>query len=323
MKITIPKSGVSKALKKQIKDSLPTPKEYAGWKFQYYEWIRLDQINTIKKGFTDNSVRVGGTRNDEVLEASLRKGIDISKLTMSTCPVNNLLNGFNRYKKLIKIGYQEWIVAVYEKDESTKTEFQDSIGDYIDDFRLSANDGDGAVAVTQPEIIEIARKRFSKRTDKSKLAVARYVNSLNLNLSKQAVEGIAQKVTKHYARQGVVESYTRDEAEKKVKNDFNLECEILNTKDSTRTLRIFPKIMRHYIETNGTPLQYVDFHSDATTHKEIEDGRVSSQSDLLKQHNECFAYVAAVSANGGKISWERLGSLAQKIGKEDGNSLIK
>ena len=310
------------ALKKEIKESLPTPKQYAGWKFQCYEWIRLDQINTIKKGFTDNSVRVGGTRNDDVLEASLRKGIDISKLTMSTCPVNNLLNGFNRYKKLVKIGYQEWIVAVYEKDESTKTEFQDSIDDYIDDFRLSANDGDGAVAVTIPEITEIARKRFSKRSDKSKLAVSRYVNSLNLNLSKQAVEGIAQKVTKHYARQGVVESYTRDEAEKKVKNDFNLECEILNTKDSTRTQRLFPRLMKNFIK-NQTPLKYVDFHSDATTHKEIEDGRLDSKRELLEYHNTCIDYAAEVTKQGGKVSWERLGSLAQKIGKEDGNSLIK
>ena len=322
MKIRIPKSGVSMALKKEIKESLPTPKEYAGWRFKYYEWIRLDQINTIKKGFTDNSVRVGGTRNDDVLEASLRKGIDISKLTMSTCPVNNLLNGFNRYKKLIKIGYQELIVAVYEKDESTKTEFQDSIGDYIDDFRLSANDGDGAVAVTPAEITEIARKRFSKRSDKSKLAVSRYVNSLNLNLSKQAVEGIAQKVTKHYARQGVVESYTREEAEKKVKKEFKLDCEILNTKDTTRTLRIFPRLMKNFIR-NHSPLEYVDFHSDATTHKEIEDGRLDSQGELLEYHNLCIDYAAEVTKQGGKVSWKRLGSLAQKIGKEDSNSLIK
>ena len=322
MKIRIPKSGVSMALKKEIKESLPTPKEYAGWRFKYYEWIRLDQIKTIKKGFTDNSVRVGGTRNDDVLEASLRKGIDISKLTMSTCPVNNLLNGFNRYKKLIKIGYQEWIVAVYEKDESTKTEFQDSIDDYIDDFRLSANDGDGAVAVTPAEITEIARKRFSKRSDKSKLAVSRYVNSLNLNLSKQAVEGIAQKVTKHYARQGVVESYTREEAEKKVKKEFKLDCEILNTKDTTRTLRIFPRLMKNFIR-NHSPLEYVDFHSDATTHKEIEDGRLDSQGELLEYHNLCIDYAAEVTKQGGKVSWKRLGSLAQKIGKEDSNSLIK
>ena len=322
MKIRIPKSGVSMALKKEIKESLPTPKEYAGWRFKYYEWIRLDQINTIKKGFTDNSVRVGGTRNDDVLEASLRKGIDISKLTMSTCPVNNLLNGFNRYKKLIKIGYQEWIVAVYEKDESTKTEFQDAEEDYVDDFRLSANDGDGAVAVTPAEITEIARKRFSKRSDKSKLAVSRYVNSLNLNLSKQAVEGIAQKVTKHYARQGVVESYTREEAEKKVKKEFKLDCEILNTKDTTRTLRIFPRLMKNFIR-NHSPLEYVDFHSDATTHKEIEDGRLDSQGELLEYLNLCIDYAAEVTKQGGKVSWKRLGSLAQKIGKEDSNSLIK
>ena len=145
------------------------------------------------------------------------------------------------------------------------------------------------MAVTPAEITEIARKRFSKRSDKSKLAVSRYVNSLNLNLSKQAVEGIAQKVTKHYARQGVVESYTREEAEKKVKKEFKLDCEILNTKDTTRTLRIFPRLMKNFIK-NHSPLQYVDFHSDATTHKEIEDGRVDSQGELLEYHNLCIDY---------------------------------
>ena len=323
MIITIPKQGVSRWTKTQIEKSLPQPKDFAGWKFNGYKWIRLDQVNIKKDGFTDNSVRLGGTRGkDEVLEASLNKGLDTTKLTMSICPVNNLLNGFNRYSKLIKLGYKEWIFAEYEKDENTKTEFQDGVADYIDDFRLTANDGDGAVAVTPEEITEIARKRFTNRKDKSKLAVCRYVYSLDLNLGKQQVEGIGQTVSKHYQRQGVIEPIDRKSAEDIV-NNINPNAAVLNTKDKTRTLRIFPKIMRHYIENKGAPLQYVDFHSDATTHKEIEDGRVSSQSDLLKQHKECFAYVAAVSANGGKISWERLGSLAQKIGKEDGNSLIK
>ena len=31
-----------------------------------------------------------------------------------------------------------------------------------------------------------------------------------------------------------------------------------------------------------------DFHSDATTHKEIEDGRLDSQGELLEYHNLCM-----------------------------------
>ena len=321
MIITVPKQGVSRWTKTQIEKSLPQPKVYAGWKFKHYRWIRLDQVNIKKDGFTDNSVRLGGTRGkDEVLEASLNKGLDTTKLTMSICPVNNLLNGFNRYSKLIKLGYKEWIFAEYEKDEETKTEFQDGEGDYIDDFRLTANDGDGAVAVTTEEITEIARKRFTSRKDKSKLAVCRYVYSLNLNLTKQQVEGIGQTVSKHYQRQGVVESIDRKSAEDKI-NKINPNAAILNTKDKTRTLRIFPQIMEHFIET-GKPLEYIDFHSSAVSHQEVDNGRTDSQKNLVEMDKLVLDY-AAQRTKTGIIPWKKLGSLAQKIGIERDTLLTK
>ena len=321
MIIAIPKQGVSIWTKTQIEKSLPQPKIFAGWKFNQYKWIRLDQVNIKKDGFTDNSVRLGGTRSkDDVLEASLNKGLDTTKLTMSICPVNNLLNGFNRYSKLVKLGYKEWIFAEYEKDENTKTEFQDGVRDYIDDFRLAANDGDGAVAVTPEEITEIARKRFTNRKDKSKLAVCRYVHSLNLNLTKQQVEGIGQTVSKHYQRQGVVESISREDAEKYV-NQLKLNCEISNTRDKTRALRIFPVIMSNFVKT-GQPLEYVDFHSNAVSHKEIDDGRENS-SNYLKEMDALMIDYVSMRTKTGIIPWKRLGSLAQKIGKEKSGEIIE
>ena len=321
MIITIPKQGVSRWTKTQIEKSLPQPKDFAGWKFNGYKWIRLDQVNIKKDGFTDNSVRLGGTRGkDEVLEASLNKGLDTTKLTMSICPVNNLLNGFNRYSKLIKLGYKEWIFAEYEKDENTKTEFQDGVADYIDDFRLTANDGDGAVAVTPEEITEIARKRFTSRKDKSKLAVCRYVYSLNLNLTKQQVEGIGQTVSKHYQRQGVIEPIDRKSAEDIV-NNINPNAAVLNTKDKTRTLRIFPQIMKHFKETNE-PLEYIDFHSSAVSHQEVDNGRTDSQKNLVEMDKLVLDY-AAQRTKTGIIPWKKLGSLAQKIGIERDTLLTK
>lgn len=321
MKIKIDKHGISEDTKQEIQNALPQPKEYAGWVFDDYSWEKLDSINITKDGFTDNSVRIAGTPDGEILEASLSKGLDITKLTPSICPENNLLNGFTRYKTLKKLGYQEWIFSNYKIDKSTKSEFQINPEDYVDDFRLSANDGDGAVAVTKEEIIEIARKRFAGRKDRSKLAVCRYVYSLNLNQTKSQVEGIAQTVSKHYKRQGVIEPFTRKEAEDWV-TLHNLDCEILNTKDKTRTARFFPQIMKNFIDT-GEPLEYVDFHSDACTHKEIDDGRKDSTDELLSQHDLCFAYVAAVTSGKGKIPWVRLGSLAQKINVEKGGTLIE
>ena len=138
MLLKIEKSGVTPDVKKQIEESLPTPKQYAGWKFKEYRWIDPSKLVTKHNGFTDNSVRRGGTPDTESLEELLRRGLDTTKLTISACPDNKVINGFTRTKKLIVIGYKEWIVAVYEPDEDTKTEFQEDLTDYLDDMRLGA-----------------------------------------------------------------------------------------------------------------------------------------------------------------------------------------
>ncbi|MGB1123539.1 MAG: hypothetical protein ACPG08_08440, partial [Flavobacteriales bacterium] len=111
-----------------------------------------------------------------------------------------------------------------------------------------------------------------------------------------------------------INSFDRSEAEAKLV-ELGIGAHLLNTKDNTRVLRLFPKIMKNYVN-NGTTFKYVDFHSDATTHKEIDDGREESQEELLVMHHLCLDYTAAVCKNNGKISWERLGGLSQKIGAE-------
>jgi len=315
MLIKIPKKGVSANIRKQVEAALPEPLVVAGWKFARYVWRRLDQVNTKDAdGNSDNTVRIGGTGVNDVLRTSLAKGINISKLTPSIFPDDNLLNGFNRYKNLALNGYEEWIFAEYEIDESTKTEFQVTKQDFIDDFRAAANGGDGAKVISKEELVELGRKRFETRSDSSKKAAARWVHSLDLNLSNEQVNGIAQTVSKDFARRGIINSFGRDEAEAHLAIK-GIGADVLNTKDNTRTLRMFPKIMKNYVN-NGTIFKYVDFHSDATTHKEIDDGREDSQNELMAMHNLCMDYTAAVCKNHGKISWRRLGGLAQKIGSE-------
>ena len=315
MLIKIPKKGVPANIRKQVEAALPEPLVVAGWKFVRYVWRRLDQINTKDAdGNSDNTVRIGGTGANDVLKTSLAKGLNTSKLTPSIFPDDNLLNGFNRYKNLALNGYEEWIFAEYEIDESTKTEFQVTKQDFIDDFRAAANGGDGAKVITTDELKELGRKRFENRSDRSKKAVARWVHSLDLNLSNEQVNGIAQTVSKDFARRGIINSFTRDEAEIHLSNS-GIGADILNTKDNTRTLRLFPKIMKNYVN-NGTVYKYVDFHSDATTHKEIDDGREESQKELMIMHKLCLKYAATVQLNDGQISWERLGALSQKIGSE-------
>lgn len=315
MIIKIPKKGVPANIRKQVEAALPEPLVVAGWKFVRYVWRRLDQVNTKDAdGNSDNTVRIGGTGANDVLRTSLAKGLNTSKLTPSIFPDDNLLNGFNRFKNLALNKYEEWIFAEYEIDEDTKTEFQVTKQDFIDDFRAAANGGDGAKVITKDELIELGRKRFGKRKDRSKKAIGRWVHSLDLNLSNEQVNGISQTVSKDFARRGIINSFGRDEAEAHLASK-GIGADVLNTKDNTRTLRLFPKIMMNLVK-NGTVYKYVDFHSDATTHQEIDKGREESQKELMTMHNLCIDYAAAVTKNQGKISWERLGSLSQKIGAE-------
>ena len=319
MLLKIEKSGVTPDVKKQIEESLPTPKQYAGWKFKEYRWIDPSKLVTKHNGFTDNSVRRGGTPDTESLEELLRRGLDTTKLTISVCPNNNVINGFTRTKKLIVIGYKEWIVAVYEPDEDTKTEFQEDLTDYLDDMRLGANEGDGSTPATPEDFQEIGIKRFENRKDKSTLAVSRWVNSIRHPFSKKQVECIANYVMKHHKRKGVVQKYSRAEAEKKIAK-ISPDTELLNTKSGTYTNRFFiEKIIPNTIK-GGAPVEFGTFHSDATTHKELDDGRKNVNASLAKLHADVLEYANKYNENPIQ-GWKNLGALAQKIGIENPNKL--
>ena len=320
MKIKPDLTGFSEKDKLFIEENLPTPKVYAGWKFEKYRWVNPASLNTKHSGFTDNSVRRGGTPDNESLEELLRRGLDVTKLTISICPKNDVINGFTRVGDLIKIGYQEWIVAVYVKDEDTKTEFQDAKEDYLDDMRLGANEGDGSTPATTSDFMEIGKKRFEKRKDKSNLAVARWVNSISHSFSKKQVEAIANHVSKFHKRQGVVEKIEREDAEKLMQKLYP-GAEVLNTKSPTYAVRLWNKIVKATVGNKGI-IEFGTFHSDATTHEEVEEGRNSVDSIITQLHIDSLAYADAYYRTH-KINWKNLGALAQKIGAETANTLVQ
>ena len=212
--IKVPLKGVPTELRAEIEAALPTPLKVPGWKFKHYVWRKVTQINTKdKQGFTDNSVRLSGTGDNEILEQSLRKGIDITQLTPSVYPNNNLLNGFNRHKQFMAIGYKEWIFAEYEEDKETATEFQSSHEEFIDDFRAAANKSDGTKVITDQEVIELGRKRFQNRKERSKEKIKEWIETLDLNLSGQKIAGIAKRISTDFERKGIMQSFNRKEAE--------------------------------------------------------------------------------------------------------------
>ena len=322
--ISIDKSGVFAKDKISVEKALPTPKQYAGWKFKEYVWCNPNELITQSSlGFTDNSVRLGGTPDNEELEALLAKGLDTSKLTISVDPDKNVINGFTRIKKLIKLGYTEWIVAVYERDTDTKTEFQDPnhLEDFIDDMRLGANQGDGSIPATTHDFQEIGIKRFEHRSDKSSLAVQRWVYSIPNSFSKKQVEAIANHVMKHYKRDGVVEKVTREDAEEIVRKAFpRKDVDVMNTKTHNYIERSFLKV-QHAVSQGYDPVEFITFHSDATTWEEVDNARSDADERLMRLHIKAFQYVQKV----GKITnlpWRNLGAIGQKIGDEDINTIV-
>ena len=70
------------------------------------------------------------------------------------------------------------------------------------------------------------------------------------------------------------------------------------------------------------PIKFGTFHSDAITHKEIDDGRTGANDLILDFHKTSLAYAEAFYRNK-RIGWQNLGALPQKIGIESNNALIK
>lgn len=325
--IKIPLSGVPQDLREQIEEMLPEPMKVPGWKFVGYKWRRLTQINTKDKdGNTDNSVRIKGTGENEILQVSLRKGIIITHYTPSIYPGDNLLNGFNRLKNLKEIGYREWIFAEYERDESTQTEFQDSDEDAIDDARASMNKGDGQKVMTDSELEEIGRKRFSKRADQSKDTIKKWLRTLDMNLSYQKIEGIADKISRDFSRKGVIDSYTRSEAEFFL-DDLGIGADLLNTYgmnsgviDPTRVLRIMHQIMRNFVDNKDT-MSIALFDSQASSHEELDNNRKNTIEALAVLDQLIMDYAGTRMRYNKVNPYEIIGSVPQAVGRESTNKV--
>jgi hypothetical protein len=311
--ISISRRGVSPLLRAQIESKLPDPLKIPGWKFNAYRWRNLTQINTKNSdGSTDNSVRIGGTGDAENLQISLRKGIDITELTPSIYPNNNLINGFNRLKNLLELGYKEWIFAEYVEDESTRTEFQESFDECLDDFRATANKGNGQKVISDKEVEELGRKRFQNRKDQSKQSISKWIRTLDLNWSGQKVDGVANKICKDFTRKGVIESYNRDEAlQYLIQNGIG--ADLLNTKDSTRVARLYPQIMKNFVE-NGVTMDLALFDSDACSHEELDKRQTDTIEELKEMDELVIKYAAKRMMMIGTHPWNIVGSLSQKIG---------
>ena len=311
--IPISLKGVSPQLRKEIESRLPEPLKVPGWKFHGYLWRNLTQINTKNvDGSTDNSVRTAGTGDSESLQSSLRKGIDITELTPSIYPKDNLINGFNRLKNLAAIGYKEWIFAGYIEDKSTRTEFQESFDECLDDFRASANKGKGQKIISDNDVEELGRKRFQNRKDQSKQAIAKWIRTLDLNWSGQKVDGVSNKICKNFTRKGVIESYNRDEA-KQYLIENGIGADLLNTKDSTRVARLYPQIMRNFSE-NGVAMNLALFDSDACSHEELDKRQLDTIEELKEMDELVMKYAVKRMMVIGTHPWNIVGSISQKIG---------
>jgi hypothetical protein len=315
--ISLPKGSVPLELRKQVEALLPQPISYPGWKFNRYRWIKLSQINTKDAaGNTDNSVRVGGTEGGtgtrDALEISLDRGIDVTKQTPSVYPEENLADGFGRLKKLLKLGYTEWVFSEYSFDEKTCTEFQSGMEDALDDFRMSANADDGKKPFTVKEVTELCRKRFENRKH-HKQSIVKYINTLYHNFSGQQVDAIAKNVIKHYTRQGVIESYDRDEAQTFLK-DIGVGADLLNTKDITRTARLFPQIMKNFVD-NETTMNIALFDSDACSHEELDKRQKETIDELKEMDDLVLQYAAKRMILRNVNPYDILGSIPQKIVK--------
>ena len=327
--ISIPLTGVPKELRMQIEELLPEPLKVPGWKFSGYKWRKLTQINTKdSNGNTDNSVRISGTGDNEVLQVSLGKGLDTSCLTPSIYPNDNLLNGFNRLKNLKAIGYKEWIFAEYQPDESTSTKFQETFEDALDDARASMNKGFGQKIITDNELEELARKRFSKRDDQNKDSVKEWISTLDLNLSSQKIEGIAAKVVKDFSRKGVIDSYERKEAQEFL-DSLGIGADLLNTYgvnagsgDPTRVLRTMYQIMKNFVDNEDT-MNIALFDSQAASHSELDANRKCTVDHLKSIDRLIMDYASARLKNFDTKPYEVLGSIPQAVGRENANEVKK
>ena len=317
-----------------------------GWKPEEIFWCDIEDINTKQPdGTTNNSIRLGGTGDQDSLEADVSKGllttVPLLSLWASSVHENDLLDWFNRVEEFKRQGYTRLPVVRYVRDEPT--EFQRTEQDAVDDFRAVANRRNGQKPITDNEVIELLGNRFESylplknddEFDDLKDKMVRYLEALDLGLSSNEIKGKSNTVIRDFKRRGNVEYYSREDAEKWVATmneiwetqyqqtgdaKYDIKTNLVNAKDHTRSLRMMKQISQYFIK-HHTPYPFTSFNSGATSHEEIDKG-IADLIEELKELHHLFINYANVyhlvndGTNELTPTWNYLGSIPQKIQKD-------
>ena len=311
--IQIPKNNVPKTLQEQIISQLPEPIQQPGQRFCGYEFRNLGLIETKDPvtGATDNPARAGGTGDSkEELITSLAKGIIPTEYPPSVYN-NRLKDGFNRFRDLQKLGYTFWVFAVYEDNPDTRTKFQSDAEDSLRDGRLALNPDYGKKPATDDDFVSEGGARIQKGSLKPKKdEIIEWINTIDHNFSTRKVSGIANRIISNHKRQGKIEYYSREEAEKLI-NEIDPTAVPVNTKDATRVLRVWKQIMENAI-TTGQMMPLVPFSSGAVTHQGWDD-EMKAFVEAVAEMEELTLKYAALKMVNNKDYYAIPGGVDQKI----------
>ena len=312
--VQIPKDGISEDLAKEIIELLPTPEDKLGLKFKGYRVVSLSQVNfKDKAGNSDNPVRVSGTKGKESLEVRLKRGMDVREHTPSLYSDNNLNDGATRRKFLTKWGYKQWIFSDWDDDIITKTKYQSTKEDCIEDFRMHKNADDGKRPATDDDILELVRRRSEGKKWK-KEDIKGYLNTLELNLSGSKIDGLANRIDRDRRRRGVIAPYDNNSAHEYVeKNGEN--GIVLNTKSGANYQCAAVAIMRSVV-SGKKPANVITYSSSACSHDDIDkdyEDTTGKLSDLIKLTEE---FINTCNYYKIDIPYIIKGSIPQKIIKD-------
>ena len=312
--VQIPNKGISGDLAKEIINLLPTPEDKLGWKFDEYVVRSLSQIVfKDKAGNSDNPVRVGGTKGTESLEVSLARGMDVNEHTPSLYPNDNIFDGATRLKYLKKMGKEQYIFSTWIEDDTTKTKYQSSKEDCIEDSRMNRNADNGKRPATDDDILELVRRRM-KGKKWNKQDIKGYLNTLELNLSGSKIDGLANVIDRDRRRKGVIESYDNTTAHQYVENKGGGAI-VVNTKSGASTELQFIAMMKSVVASKK-PAQLVTYSSSACSHDEIDkhyDETVEKMGGILEL---CRKFVKTCDYYDLNSPYDIKGSIPQKIVKD-------
>ena len=312
--VQIPNKGISGDLAKEIINLLPTPEDKLGWKFDEYVVRSLSQIVfKDKAGNSDNPVRVGGTKGKESLEVSLARGMDVNEHTPSLYPNDNIFDGATRLKYLKKMGKEQYIFSTWIEDDTTKTKYQSSKEDCIEDSRMNRNADNGKRPATDDDILELVRRR-SEGKNWTKKDIKGYLNTLDLNLSGSKIDGLANTVDRDTRRRGVIEPYNKISAKQYIEN-IGEGAIVLNTKSGANTELAAIAIMKAVVGSK-LPADVVTYSSSACSHDEIDEHYKKTVGDLQTMIDLCEDFVHTCRKYKIYDPFFIKGSIPQKIVKD-------